>query len=35
MVLAALKCINNADFGEREKKKLVSDNIVLGVFIIC
>ena len=32
MVLGALGYKNNANF---EKKKLVNDNIVLGVFIIC
>ena len=32
IVLGALGCVNNADFGE---KKLVNDNIVLHVFIIC
>ena len=32
MVLGALGCMNNA---EVEKKKLVNDNIVLDVFIIC
>jgi hypothetical protein len=31
MVLGALRCMNNADF----EKKLVNNNIVLDVFIIC
>ena len=31
MVLGALGCMNNADF----VKKIVNDNIVLDVFIIC
>ena len=31
MVLGALGCMNNADF----EKKLVNDNIVLDVFVIC
>ena len=30
MVLGALGCMNNADF-----EKLLNDNIVLDVFIIC
>ena len=32
IVLGALGCMNNADI---EKNKLVNDNIVLDVFIIC
>ena len=32
MVLGALGCINNPDF---ERKKIVNDNILLDVFIIC
>jgi hypothetical protein len=31
MVLCALGCMNNEDF----VKKLVNDNIVLDVFIVC
>ena len=33
MVLGTLECMNNANF--ERKKKLVNDNIVLDVFIIC
>ena len=32
MVLGGRVCMNNADF---EKNKLVSDNVVLDVFIMC